>query len=287
MNKLKTFWYSFKKSITTPSYYRDIVKVPFSFSLQYLVVLIFATIFFQTAILAIQAATYLPQLPATVATIKSSIKTLYPSSLVITVKDGILSTNKEEPFFIDMPEDQQIEEFEHLVTFDTKARADQFYDYKTVFLITDKNVIYPDSAMEGNYEVSDVSAPDKSYTITHNDYKEFTAAVDPLSNWFISWAPLLLVLGVIVIPLFGTAITLVWNFIAIAVLSLISWMIANIFKVTLGYKKIYQLGMHAVTLPMVLTLILSLLGWTSPLLFTAAFLLWIVYILSKYNEVKA
>ncbi len=286
MNKLKTFYNSFIKSITSPTYYRDIVKAPISFSLKYVFFLSYVFMFIFIAVSAIYMATFLPKLPEFVTTAKSRLETFYPLNLVITIKDGIVTTNTDEPVFLNIPEAVD-EDIKHVVTIDTKAQVEDYYDYDTFFLVTDDSVVYPESD-DKTYSVTSIKELQEEVDITQIDrnvYEEFLGVAYPALDSIPKLAPFILIGVVLIVPFIASVFEFIRNIIIVALLSVMTFVFALLLKINLPYLKIFQMGLHAVTIPLILMLILFFTGASVPLLFIASFLLWMVIILTQYKEV--
>ncbi len=287
MNKLKTWWYVFKNSITNFSYYRDILKTPLSFSLKYLYVLVYAVITLQALIWSIQIAFLLPQFPAFLNTLERRMYELYPENLVITIKDGVLSTNAEEPVFIDIPELQEAPETEHFITIDTEASIEAYLDYQTLFLVTDSEIVYPESDYEEvmTYEVIPLDSVEENATINKDNYTDFVQEVSSVFPSLPRLAPVILIIGTFILPLFLAFFVAGSHLFLLFFLSIATWAIATLFKLKLGYMKSFQLGVHALTFPILLQMVLQMSGRSIPLVFISGFLLWMVLVLSQIQEV--
>lgn len=286
MNKLKTFYTSFIKSISSPAYYKDVVKAPISFSLKYLFFLSYIFMFIFIAASAIYMATLLPKLPEFVSTAKSHLDTFYPTDLIITITDGIVTTNKKEPVFLTIPEVTD-EEFKYVVTIDTKAQVEDYYDYDTFFLVTDESVVYPESD-DRSYSVTSIEELQKEVgfkKIDRNTYEQFLAMAYPFLDSIPKTAPFVLIGIVLIVPFIAAVFEFIRNIFIVALLSVITFVLALLLKINLPYLKIFQMGLHAVTIPLILMSILFFTGATVPLLFIASFLLWMVIILTQYKEV--
>lgn len=286
MNKLKTFYTSFIKSISSPAYYKDVVKAPISFSLKYLFFLSYIFMFIFIAASAIYMATLLPKLPEFVSTAKSRLDTFYPTDLIITITDGIVTTNKKEPVFLTIPEVTD-EEFKYVVTIDTKAQVEDYYDYDTFFLVTDDSVVYPESD-DRSYSVISIEELQKEVgfkKIDRNTYEQFLAMAYPFLDSIPKTAPFVLIGIVLIVPFIAAVFEFIRNIFIVALLSVITFVLALLLKINLPYLKIFQMGLHAVTIPLILMSILFFTGATVPLLFIASFLLWMVIILTQYKEV--
>ena len=104
MNKLKTFYRTFAKSISSPKYYKDILKAKFSFSLKYLILLLFIVNLITTIKIGTFLYKYYPQIGPFIGEVKQTVVDFYPQELVLTVKKQKISTNVKEPYNIDFPE---------------------------------------------------------------------------------------------------------------------------------------------------------------------------------------
>lgn len=282
MNKLKTFFNSFVKSISSPAYYKDVVKAPVMFSLKYLLFLSYLVMLFYISLFALQMAALLPQLPNAIKTIKQRADSFYPENLVITVRDGLLSTNQTEPVYFDIPE-LQTDDIDHVITIDTKAQVEDFYDYDTFVLVTDDVVVYPDDA-DKNYTVTQIEDAEENIVINRAFYEDGVSPFLSLLDQLPAIAPYILIGLVLIVPLFGSVFEFSGNIISIAILSVITLLIALMLKIKLPYKKVFQMGLHAATVPILLMIIVFISGATLPLLYAASFLLWMVIILTQYKE---
>ncbi len=286
MNKLKTFYNSFIKSISSPAYYKDIVKAPITFSLKYLFFLSYIFIFIFIATSVTYFVTLLPKLPEFVTIAKSRLNTFYPTDLVITITDGIVTTNQEEPVFLHIPEVTD-EDIKYIVTIDTKAQIEDYYDYDTFFLVTDDSVVYPESN-DRSYSVTSIKELQKEIgikQIDRNTYEQFLAMAYPFLDSIPKTAPFVLVGVLLIVPFIAAVFEFMRNIIVVALLSVITFVFALLLKINLPFLKIFQMGLHAVTIPLIIMVILFFTGAAIPLLFIASFLLWMVIILTQYKEV--
>src|SRR3989339_1569285 len=98
MNPLKTFFYSFKKSLFEPKYYKDVAKVSFWFSFKYLWFLFFILIIFKSIFLGGQYLKSRPQIQPEVNRLLTYAENFYPRGLELKIRNGQLSTNVKEPY---------------------------------------------------------------------------------------------------------------------------------------------------------------------------------------------
>jgi hypothetical protein len=243
--------------------------------------------FFQTILVASYLTSQLPKLPSTITSMKKDIRNFYPEKLVITIKDGVLSTNVKEPIYFDISEFND-EGIHHILAINTKAQAEDYSDYKSLVLITDDVIVYPETEAESKgYTVMPIKDIEENKTFNKSDYNLFANRASSLLDQFQKLAPVFLILGVLVLPFISAVFIFIRNFIMVGILSVITFFIASILQTKLSYKNVFQMGLHAATIPSLLMIILFFTGSSIPLLFTSSFLLWMVIILTQYKEVKS
>ena len=260
MRTIRAFLYVIRRSFTDPGYYRELTKVPFSFSLKF-----FFAYFFLYALVAttIIAKNIIPQLDTFTKAIATGVDRLYPPELVITIKKGEITTNVSEPYAIPVSAlgslfgDETPDDTKNLLVIDTKGTVDSFADYKTVALLTKRTLIARGEDSNWRvYPLSNVS----DITIDQTLVGRLSQKVKPLLSMVIPLA-IFAIFGGIVISM--PAVTLLY----LLVIALVVVAIARLLKKTLTYRKAYQLGMHFVLLPTSLVDALTYLGVTIPILF--------------------
>lgn len=246
MRKVKTFFNTFYKSLVSPKYYRDILQAKLSFSFKYFLVLTLLSSVLSVTLLSIQI---LPKTKDAINAFNKQALKYYPSDLVITAKDGQLSSNKIEPVIFPIPSEIPSDfkdtnsRLKNILVFDPNGTVDDLKKYETVILINKSNVI-----MQGENDQIKIQPlkdiPDGSFT-----YADFTIALGKLEK-FLSYAPYL----------FGTA-TLIIFFIASTtsgliisfLLSLIFWIFTKITHLNMSLAKTYQISLHIFTLYAILS----------------------------------
>ena len=288
MNKLKTFFYSLKRSAFDPNYYPDILKVPFSFSWKYLYMLSFFAVLVGVIMWAIPTAIGLmTTMPASIQEFKKEARNAYPPELEVQIVDGKLSTNVEEPYFIDpVPaEDLKTEkqEYEHFITIDTMAAVDDYTDYGSLVLVTEDAVVYPDNNRAG-YRVMDLGQFNEDILLNQKVYNDIFTKVSPFIDMIPGFLVGLIIVSLLFGPIVGGLFVTLGHMMYLLLASLITWIVAKMFKVNIGYPKAYQLGMHGVTLPIIITTAVGMFLQDIPYLFSAIFFLWMAVILSKMDK---
>jgi hypothetical protein len=204
----------------------------------------------------------------------------YPQELEITIKNGKVSTNVQEPYYIKIPTEwknnapdnleingqptSQLADIDNLLVIDTKNpfSLEKLYAYRTVALLTSDSVVYiSDNKIEIQplKNISDFRINKSQLVYLAGTIKPFTKFVYPV-----------VCLGIFV----GQALLLLFKFVYLLVAALLIWLVVAIKKINLGYKKSYQLGLHLITLGVILEPIIYLLGIsTFPFAFTILLLL--------------
>ncbi|MDO8497374.1 MAG: DUF1189 family protein [bacterium] len=291
MNKLKTWWFVFCNSLLSPSYYKSILSSKFSFSLKYLVVLMFFVYLTTAAKVGLVGYRLLPQVPLFANKLTSTLQTAYPQELVVTIKNGQLSTNVKEPYVWDWP--YQFDEKEkkpdmHFLTIDTHASLDDYPTYTTYILVTKNNIIYPSSSNEGRsgeYRVYSLSQIKDSVTFDRTTYDAVLQKLSPFIQKLPTIVAIFIVAGIFFVMIFGTLFGLIWNMIYLLFMTVVILIIAKIMNKNLSYSQLYQFGMYGLTLPILVSVLVSLSGLHIPFIFTLVFIIWMSVVVNKLQVV--
>ncbi len=289
MQKLKIFIRAFQRSVTDFTYYRELLNYDFWFSIKYIFALSFLTIFLQTVIFALQVAFLLPQLPSGVDYLEKRMLESYPDDLVVKIKDGILTTNQENPYHIDVPEIRELGDFRHFITINTEASISDFEKAGSFMLVTDQAIVLPDDPTGqqlSSYQVMSLKDVPKDVVIDQETYRLWIAGLNPVFDLIPKIAPFVLLAGILIVPLFGMLYSAGSNLLLLLLLNVVVWMVSMAFGLKLGYWKLYQLGIHGLTIPMLLVMFFTSVSANMPLLFTSAFLFWMVLVLSNLSKAK-
>ncbi len=271
ISKIKFFFDTLVKSLTKFEYYKEISKAKFKFSLKYLFFLFYllsliGSLMFSGSI----AALILPKVPLFINSFESKADSLYPKGLVITIKEGLVATNQKEPYFIDTLDQFGLNHGQsHFITIDTNANAGNIKDENTAVLITKDSVVTLDS--NSSYRVYPI---DKTINTTINQslYNKLISQILPYLKYVEPGLVILLVLSILLLPFVSATFLLLSQLIYLLIFSLIFFILVKIMKKTLTFKKLYQLTMHASTLPILLGLVVSTIGIQMPFLLGSAIL---------------
>jgi hypothetical protein len=257
-----------KSSVYNPAFYSEVLNKPFSYSLKYLVSLMGLLALVATILFSIFT---LPDIIKYINEFESRALSYYPGELEITIKDGKVTTNVTEPYFIKMPKEfkntnsdfnnksaetaPKADEMENLLVIDTKSplTVDLFKGYKTAALLgADSFIYYKDNGVVNIQPLSQAS----DVVINKAKVSLIVGGLMP----YIKALPVILVPVVFIVMLAGLILSKLFYLIFGAFLI---WLLAMMKNKKLEYKKAYQIGLHAITLGVVLE---STIFWFYPVL---------------------
>jgi len=194
---------------------------------------------------------FVPVLLAFTKLIKDEGATWYPADLILTIKNGQVSTNIPEPSKFPLPPSWQEEvkekKLESLLVIDTKNNftLDQFEDYQTPIWLTANSLVYQE-----NNGIVIKPIP-----------KEFSLVVDraKIGSWISKFSPALTALAPLLIVGLFLMIIIASSFylLALLLIALFVMLIGRLKQIKLSYGEAYRVAIHAATLP----LIISTLSW--------------------------
>lgn len=287
MDQNQSFTATFKDAVSNFSGYKNFLTKTFGSVFKYIYVLLLIL----AAIGSVRVAIFLiPQAPAVdkfTADAKMFIQAGYPPELVVNVKNGQLSTNQPDPYFINLPKQfdskTQPGKF-HLIAIDTKGRVEDFAKYnsavlltKTAAVSTDKNdtlKVYP---FKSSY----------NFKVDKNSYDTLAAKIMP---YLANAKPIIIgiiILFLIIDPFILAGLGLVGKMISMAFWSIIFFIIAKLMSKNLTYKQIYKLSFFGNTLPIVISSILGLVPLSTGIfgyIPNIVFLIVMVYVLKKFQD---
>jgi hypothetical protein len=179
----------------------------------------------------------------------------YPDELEIVIKEGKVSTNVQEPYFIKISSDSKNSLVENILVINTKDSfsLENFKDYKTACLLTEENLVCYDSNQ--TIKINPLTnIPD--FKLDKSIVSSFLTKIQPFFKLFYPFFILVFFITIFIVSL--------WRMIYLFFGALLIWLVAKIRKVDIGYKKSYQLGLHLMTAPFLIdfliTYVLKLLG---------------------------
>jgi hypothetical protein len=277
---------------SSPAEYRTL-RTPFlGKAIKYLYVLLLAISFLFALKTAIALAAARPALSQFMENVKQEIPLLYPEELVLTLSGGKLSTNVEEPYSIALPASWRPDTPEvadmpkNLLTIDTNAHIEDFESEDSFALATETALVMVDR--DEGYRVMkfDRFSKEEGKTIVI-DRALYLQMVEK-GFTILSFLPLLLVifgfLLLLLFPFLMAGSLLLWMLFYLLLATLFSWILAKIMKSPLGYKELYRLGVFALTLPILISIPMKLLGIQIPGAFSLIFFIFLSFIIRELKE---
>lgn len=247
------FLQNIKKSIYSPTYYQELLAKPFSYSIKYYALLALCLAFLGSVIFSIFIA---PEIKSAINTLGEKMVAYYPSDLKVEIKNGKVSTNKPEPYVLPMPaelinsnvkiNDARARNFKNLLVIDTVNNfntVEQFKMHDAAYLLTKDSII---SYNTRGLSIMPLSS-DMNFSIDRQKTESFINVIKPYT--------------VLVYPLtFLIVFIVIWfiflfKFIYLLFGALLVWLVAKFKKIKMGYQKSYQLGIHLMTLGILIDII--------------------------------
>ncbi|SRR5260221_671191 len=271
IKKVKLFFDRVVKSLTKFSYYKEISKAKFSFSLKYLFFLFYVISLIGSIIFAASISVLvLPKVPGFVATFESKAVSLYPKGLIVTIKDGQVLSNVKEPYSVDTLNSLGVSKgYDHFLTIDTKAVPSDIKKESTLVLITKDSFVTIDS--NNSYKVYQID-PKTNLKIDQSSYNKLISQISPYLKYIEPALIVLVVLSLLVGPILAASFSLIGQLIYLLIFTIIFFIIVKLMKKDLSFKKLYQLCMHGSTLPILLSFVVSSVGVQMPFMLGSAIL---------------
>lgn len=282
MKKLRAFFYSFKRSLVSPDYYRDVIKTKFSFSLKFF---LFSCFLLSLILGTVYSLSAQPALNKFVLELKR-LPGYYPENLVIEIKNGQVNTNQKEPFFVPLPpfpgEGAEIKPpFTNLLVIDTQAEIGEIKKYQTAALLTKDSLVIRTAEQTQElraYPLDNI----KDFTLDENLIQTLWQKISIYFKYMVPLATTFIFLGLFI----GLPLS---KFIHLVIFSLITLIFAKILKAKLSYKKSLQVNLHAFILPTLVQEVFKIAGLQLPIPFFYSLVLLIfnLIILASLKEKKA
>lgn len=289
MNPLKTFFYSLKRSLFEPKYYKDVADASFGFSFKYLWFLLFLLTFIKILLFGGQYLTSRNSIQPEVNKLMIYAENFYPKELKLQIKNGQLSTNVEEPYIFDLEKDASQTDQKHFLIIDTKGSIENYPSYGSYVLATKNAVVYPSKS--SNNKVGETSVfyfrdlkknltiDKKTYDNLLNVVKPYAPKVGILVNYLmLLFSPLFLI--------FGSFFWTIGVMFGLLFLTFFVWIVNLIFKKQYSFGSLFKMGMHAVTLPILVSQVSGYLKSPYPTFYSWIFLIWMLVILLQRSPAE-
>lgn len=250
------FLSNIKSSIYNPAHYSEILNKPFSYSLRYFLSLAVLIAIVSTIVFSVNT---LPEMNKVIGEVDANVLKFYPDDLEITIKNGIVSTNVPEPYFIKMPAEFKSEfqdsnnspartspdlsKIKNMFVIDTASplTIDLFKSYKTFVLISRDSIAYFD-----NNAVKIQSLGQEANGVINK------AKVSTVLNEIMPYIKIIPVASIPIVLFFSFIGFIFGNMIYLIFGAFVIWLFAQLAKRNWSYGKSYQIGLHAITLSVIL-----------------------------------
>ncbi len=265
-----------KNSIYGRDFYASLRTQPLSYSFTY---------FFKFILLCAVIATiygsiiFLPLLRSFSSEVSTGFINHFPAELAVTIASGKASSNVTEPYFIPMPaelKDHKVSvngtepDTANVLVIDTKNAftIEQYEKYDAVAWLTADSLITHDNKGIRVVPLKDVP----NMTVDHAKIVEWSKYIQPLVKVLSVALPVLIFL----LAVFG----LLFNLLYLVFGALAIWLASKVFKLGLNYSKSYQVGLHALTLTVLVQGILLMTALWTPFPFFGTLLLLLVTVMN-------
>lgn len=288
MGKIHTFFYSLKNSLFNSRYYKDVEKTSFWFSYKYLFFLLFLILIFKSVQIGFGYLSIRNQIPQKIQIFEDAAYDLYPNELEIHIQNGKLFTNVTEPYVIDIPYQFHSLARQHLLVIDTQGYAEDYPAYNTIALATERTLVYPSKEKERVapqlFYFSEIKEP---FSFDRSMYDAFLAKTIPTLRTLTKFVDVYVCIGLFIFTCIGTLGWLSGQLIFLLPMTGIVWLIVLLAKRKKSYWTLYRLGMHALTWPIVLSVIFDLLHQPLGGMYSLIFLVWTLLIVLGMKKEKA
>lgn len=234
-----------KKSIYGPEYYQEILKKDSAYSWRYFFL-------FSLLVSALAAIVYSAMIlpPAYVFAKKFVAEAVekYPADLEITVEKGVVQTNAEQPYIVPssllgMGDDDRESLPKNLIVIDTQHdfAIDSLRTYDTLALLTRDSLAYRDGEKISIQSLEKID----QFALNKGVIEDFARKAEPYVKIMLPLSVLVIFLGLLLVAI-GKVGYLLFG-------ALLIWGILRARRIAVDYKKSYQIGLHLMTLPTILT----------------------------------
>lgn len=236
----------FKKSVTSPAFYGELIKKPLKYSLKYY----FLVALFLSVVMTIVAAFYgVPGAYFAVRTIAPAVVDAIPDDFSLTIKDGIATSNSAEPIVIGWPDHEIIlkaakhTDYKNFLVIDTRfnASSQAFQDSDAMFFIARDSLV---SAVDRVIQVLPFTGvPD--VVITKASFSSLVEESRDSFHWVIS--------AFVFFTFLRFLLMFAVELVALLIPAVIFWALLSVKRVgvELPFKKSYQFAIHAASLSLI------------------------------------
>jgi hypothetical protein len=246
---MKQLFTAIHDSIYNPTFYRELPSKSLGYSWKYysafaLLVVIFLTI--------ISSIPLIGSANRVVREFPQKFFAYYPDNFEFSIANGVLTTNAVEPYTLPIPLPLRViakeDDIADLVVFDTKTpfSLEQFNAYHSLIWVGGKQFAYREK--DTSVRVQGF-APKTNITVNEKELHTMESLISPYYRFI---GP------VIVLSVFtGLLVALGVNFLYLLLGAVFIFVLLRFMKKELSYAKCYQVGLHAMTLPVLVYVVLA------------------------------
>jgi maltodextrin utilization protein YvdJ len=240
MNKKLPFFQKFKYAIIKPSAYPEMVQEGVKRAILYLLLLALT--------LGVISATY--HTVSSAISYNAFISNLEKDIPDFALENGELTVEGDEPIIYEENTVGETFIIDDTGTYTRENIDILLAEYTTVVLITDKYILTVDGAETTEYRFS--------------EFGDFYVDKDMLLTFlpYLTWLLVLVGIGIVF-----------WFFVSKLIMgflyALFGMIVASILKKKYSYGKLYSLGLYAITVPTIVAIIISMIGFSLP---------WVLYL---------
>lgn len=253
MNGMKQLFENIRLSIYGPAYYRELLTRPASFSIKYYFALALLVALFLTIASSVPL---LPRVNQTLRDLPAKFFAYYPDDLEVKIEKGVLSSNVAEPYFLPLPQVlkgavRSGDAVDSLLVIDTKTpfSVERFNSDKVAVWLGREQIALRDS----NGVRVEQFDPKMNLTVNERILRGFEQRLEPFYDFATPAVVIVLFLGL----LFALCINFFYLFFGAALI----FFLGRLLKQQWTYGASYRIGLHAVTLPVLLNMFTLLLGF--------------------------
>lgn len=260
MNKLKTFFRAYFRSITDPTYYRDVLQAPFSFSVKYFVLFF---LFLGLVSAVVFGFRDVPQLVDLAHSYVDYVVEEFPADLVLEFKDDQLeATGVTQPFTLPTLAQDDVfgDSYPNLVTINTQST--DYSDALLTFYAEDFRIRFPDQEpYVQTYDQLDLNTVINRDIVVQSQSQiksDVTSIIQllPLAVWG-----------------FVTVLWAAFVLLYLVLLAALVYLVTQFGQTKLSFTKSYQLCLHTITFAETARFLQTLLfnSHSLPSIYTPAF----------------
>lgn len=273
------FWQSLKRSVYDPEFYREVSKQSFSqgfsFFIKYVLLL--------SALVSLVILTYLGifLFGGKFDEMMRGAGLVYPDDLIVTVVNGKISINQEQPYAIPLPASEGVKiedgDLNYLVVIDTEypITLEALKEYKTATLVGESSIGFRDDT--GTLKIYEI--PKEMNIVIDRSWVDgaINKGMGVIKKVGFSVAFALIPLTVFMGFTFGVMLYLVFA-------AFLVWLIARVNNLSYSYKQSYITSMYLITVPQALSVVFFWLAIIIPYFRTIIFVAMAILNLKKSGE---